>query len=83
MDQRLALSLGRKFGLAKALLKRLAAHAAAAGLRRLTGETPASNARIVQLAQRAGFSIMPVPGIAGLLRLSGNIASPPASARVR
>jgi acetyltransferase len=61
-------------GLAKALLRRLAGHAAAAGLRRLTGETQASNARVLQLARQAGFSIMPVPGTGGVLRLSRNIA---------
>ena len=61
-------------GLAKALLRRLIGHAAAVGLRRLNGETLASNARIVHLAWTAGFSIMPVPGVAGVLQLSRNIA---------
>jgi acetyltransferase len=63
-------------GLAKALFRRLAQHAAAAGLRRLAGETRASNAPVLHLAREAGFSIMPVPGVAGLLRLSRNIAAP-------
>lgn len=62
-------------GLAKALLRRLIGHAAVAGVRRLTGETLASNACIVHLASTAGFSIMPVPGVAGVLQLSRNIAS--------
>ena len=63
-------------GLAKALLRRLIGHAAAVGVRRLTGETLASNACIVHLAWTAGFSIMPVPGVAGQLQVSLNIASP-------
>jgi len=62
-------------GLAKALLRRLFEHAAAAGLRCLAGETRASNAPVLHLAREAGFSIMPVPGVAGLLRLSRNIAA--------
>jgi acetyltransferase len=62
------------FGLAKALLRRLARHAAA-GVRSLTGDTLASNARILHLARTSGFSIMPVRGDAGLLRLSRNVAS--------
>ena len=65
----------RGLGLAKALLGRLIGHAAAVGLRRLHGETLASNACIIHLARTAGFSIMPVPGVAGVLQLSRNIAS--------
>jgi len=61
-------------GLAKALLRPLIGHAAAAGLRRLHGETLATNACILHLAWTAGFSITPVPGVAGLLQLSRNIA---------
>ena len=62
-------------GLAKALLRRLIGHAAAAGFRRLHGETLASNACIVHLAWTAGFSIIPAPGIAGQLQISRNIPS--------
>jgi acetyltransferase len=62
-------------GLAKALLRRLIGHAATVGLRCLNGETLASNACILHLASTAGFSIMPVPGVAGVLQLSRNIAS--------
>lgn len=62
-------------GLAKALLRRLIGHAAAAGVRCLHGETLASNACIMHLASTAGFSIMPVPGVAGVLQFSRNIAS--------
>ena len=59
-------------GLAKVLLRRLAGYAAAVGLRRLTGETRASNARVLQFARRAGFSIM--PGAGGVLGLCRDIA---------
>jgi acetyltransferase len=62
-------------GLAKALLRRLIGHAAAVGLRRMHAETLASNACIVHLAWMAGFSIMPMQGVAGVLQLSRNIAS--------
>jgi GNAT superfamily N-acetyltransferase len=62
-------------GLAKALLRHLIGHAAELGLRRLHGETLASNACIMHLAWRAGFSIRPVPGVAGVLQLARNIAS--------
>ena len=62
-------------GLAKALLRRLIGHAAELGLRRLHGETLASNACIMHLAWMAGFSIVPMPGVAGVLQLSRSIAS--------
>ena len=64
-------------GLAKALLKRLAGHAAAAGLRRLTGETRASNARIVQLAQRAGSRSCQCPGSPGCYGFRETLRRPP------
>jgi acetyltransferase len=59
-------------GLAKALLRRLIGYAAGVGLRCVHGETLASNACIMHLAWAAGFSI--VPGVAGVLQLSRNIA---------
>jgi hypothetical protein len=40
-------------------------HAAAAGVRRLTDDTLASNARILHFARTSGFSIMPVRGAPG------------------
>jgi acetyltransferase len=56
-------------GLARRLLQTLARQAAAAGIRRLTGETLASNERMLTLAQRAGFSIRRSLDGRGLMRL--------------
>jgi acetyltransferase len=56
-------------GLARLLLETLARQAAAAGIRRLTGETLASNERMLTLAQRAGFSIRRSLDGRGLMRL--------------
>ena len=61
-------------GLAKALFRRLIGHAASAGFTRLTSETRASNAPVLHLAREAEFSIRPVPGASGVLRLTRNIA---------
>ena len=60
-------------GLAKALLSRLWARAAAAGVKRLTGEALASNDRLLDLARKAGFSIRPVPGSANLVALEKSL----------
>jgi GNAT superfamily N-acetyltransferase len=56
-------------GLARRLLQTLARQAAAAGIRRLTGETLASNERMLTLAQRAGFCIRRSLDGRGLMRL--------------
>ena len=64
-------------GLAKALIRRLIGHAASAGFGRLTGETWAGNAPVLHLAREAEFSIRPVPGASGVLRLTRNIAPHP------
>ena len=56
-------------GLARLLLETLARQAAAAGIRRLTGETLASNERMLTLAQRAGFAIRRSLDGRGLMRL--------------
>ena len=64
-------------GLAKALCRRLIGHAASAGFTRLTSETRASNAPVLHLAREAEFSIRPVPGASGVLRLTRNIAPHP------
>lgn len=62
-------------GLAKVMLGRLVGHAAATGLRRLIGETSASNGRVLQIARQAGFSV--VPGAGGVLGLCRNIGPQP------
>jgi acetyltransferase len=55
--------------LAYTLLERLAAHAAASGLRRMVADTIADNAAMTRLAKRAGFSITRKREDGRLLRL--------------
>lgn len=66
-------------GLAKLLLEKLACRAAASGVRRLTGETLASNARMLALARKAGFTLVPSVEVRGTLLLEKIL--PPTSAR--
>jgi acetyltransferase len=54
-------------GLASLMLSKLACRAAAAGVTRLTGETLATNQRMIALARKAGFSLRLSPNVAGLL----------------
>jgi acetyltransferase len=54
-------------GLASLMLSKLACRAAAAGVTRLTGETLATNQRMIALARKAGFALRPSPGGASLL----------------
>jgi acetyltransferase len=46
-------------GLASLLLAKLLSRAAAVGVRRMTGETLATNAKMLHLARKAGFAIRP------------------------
>jgi acetyltransferase len=55
--------------LASLLLGKLACRAAAAGVRRMVGETLATNARMISLARKAGFAVMPSPDVRGLILL--------------
>jgi len=54
-------------GLARALLARLSGQAAVAGVRRLVGDTLASNVAMLELARAAGFTVS-VNGLDGRLR---------------
>jgi acetyltransferase len=63
-------------GLASLMLRKLACRAAAAGVRRMVGETLAGNARMLSLARRAGFSIRPSPGARGVMRLEKALPAP-------
>ncbi len=63
-------------GLASLMLSKLACRAAAAGVTRLTGETLATNARMLALARKAGFALTPSPDVAGLVLLEKLIAAP-------
>jgi acetyltransferase len=56
-------------GLARLLLSKLAQRAATAGMRRMVGETLATNARMLHLARKAGFTIAPCPTVRGLMLL--------------
>jgi acetyltransferase len=58
---------GRK--LASLLLGKLACRAAAAGVRRMVGETLATNARMLALARKAGFTILPSRNVRGVMLL--------------
>jgi len=74
-------------GLARLLLETLARRAASAGIRRLVGETLASNERMLKLAKGAGFSISRSLSSRGLMRLQKTLAPPtadlPATAAAR
>jgi acetyltransferase len=54
-------------GLASLMLSKLACRAAAAGVTRLTGETLATNRRMIALARKAGFTLKLSPDVSGLL----------------
>jgi RimJ/RimL family protein N-acetyltransferase len=56
-------------GLATRMLAKLACRAAAAGVRRITGETFANNERMLSLARRAGFVISESRDAQGVMRL--------------
>ena len=55
--------------LASLLLGKLACRAAAMGFRRIVGETLATNAKMIALARKAGFTIQPSPEVRGLMLL--------------
>jgi acetyltransferase len=54
-------------GLARLLIKKLIDRAAAAGIRRIVGETLASNAAMLQLARSAQFTLQRSTEVAGLI----------------
>jgi len=61
-------------GLARLLLCKLIESAALSGIRRLVGETLASNERMLKLAQAAGFSISRSLEVRGVMRLEKTLA---------
>lgn len=63
--------------LASLLLCKLACRAASAGVRRLLGETLATNAKMISLARKAGFTIVPSPDVGGLLLLEKALPAQP------
>jgi acetyltransferase len=70
-------------GLASALLDRLERQAAACGVRRIVGETLATNTAMMALARRRGFAISPAAGDPTLARLEKVVAGPVAGDAVR
>jgi acetyltransferase len=63
--------------LASLLLGKLACRAAAAGVRRMVGETLATNAKMISLARKAGFTIAPSPDVRGLMLLEKALPDQP------
>lgn len=63
-------------GLASLMLGKLACRAAGAGVERIVGETLASNARMLSLARKAGFTIKPSPEMRGLMLLEKQLRAP-------
>ncbi len=59
--------------LASLLLGKLACRAAAAGVRRIVGETLATNSKMISLARKAGFTIQPSPEVRGLMLLEKSL----------
>jgi len=64
-------------GLATLLLGKLARRAASSGIRRIVGETLATNARMLHLARKAGFAVRPSPGARGIMLLEKAIEAGP------
>ena len=62
--------------LASLLLSKLACRAAAGGVRRMVGETLATNAKMISLARKAGFTILPSPDVRGLMLLERVLDAP-------
>jgi acetyltransferase len=67
--------------LASLLLAKLACRAAAAGIERMVGETLASNARMLALARKAGFTIRPSGEVRGVMLLE-RVLSPARAGQV-
>ena len=65
---------GRK--LARLLLVRLACRAAVAGVRHMVGETLATNSRMLALARKAGFAILPSRDVRGVMLLERALSAP-------
>jgi len=62
--------------LATLLLGKLACRAAADGVRHMVGQTLASNAPMLALARKAGFTIVPSTEVRGVLLLERQLQSP-------
>jgi acetyltransferase len=67
-------------GLAKLLLTKLAGRAVESGIDRIVGETLATNARMLRLARKAGFTVRPSPEVRGVMLLERTLAASDAAA---
>jgi acetyltransferase len=63
-------------GLATLMLGKLACRAAAEGVRRIVGETLATNTPMLALARKAGFTILPSAEVRGLMLLERQLQAP-------
>lgn len=64
-------------GLASLLLAKLLCRAAGAGIKRVVGETLATNERMLHLARKAGFAATRSPDLRGLVLLEKRLAAGP------
>jgi acetyltransferase len=67
----------QRLGLASLLLTKLLCRAARAGIRRVVGETLATNETMLHLARKAGFTAMPSPDVRGLVLLERTLVPDP------
>ena len=65
-------------GLAQVLLGKLACRASTAGVRKIVGETLATNEKMLHLARKAGFTVRRSPDVRGVMLLERGVeAAPP------
>lgn len=62
-------------GLASRLLDKLLCRASTAGVRRMVGETLATNDKMLHLARKAGFTVRRSPDVRGTMLLERTVAS--------
>ena len=67
-------------GLASLLLSKLLCRATGAGIRRVVGETLATNERMLHLARKAGFAATPSRDVRGLVLLEKTLSASPQGA---
>jgi RimJ/RimL family protein N-acetyltransferase len=79
LDAEFAVSVAESWqgnGIARLLLGKLTCRAAAGGVQRMMGETLATNAKMISLARKAGFTNAPSPDVRGLMLLEKALDTP-------
>lgn len=79
LDAEFAVSVAERWQgkkLASLMLGKLSRRAAAEGVKRIVGETLATNVRLLTLARKAGFTILPSPEVRGLMLLEKPLEAP-------